>query len=123
MNYEDMSDFEINKIVAGHLHGEEWWYKYNTVLTMQLRPTDSGGMSMKKSPVNYCNNPSDAWPIMMGNNIFIAPTRDDFEFKYMTKCLIDGSIGLAWTSRFTSYSDNPLRAAMICFLKMKDAEK
>lgn len=111
MNYEEMSDFEINKAVAGYLPNDWYWMDYMVYLDIYHTEV-----------FDPCSNPSDAWPVMLDNNIFIAPTRDNFEFKYMTKCLINGSIGLAWTSRFTSYSDNPLRAAMICFLKMKDAE-
>ncbi|AUR95156.1 NinX [Vibrio phage 1.201.B._10N.286.55.F1] len=120
MNCEDMSDFEINKralhfaIASGLIaYWDRTFYEYEKVFYHV-------GLEVKE--FDPCNNPSNAWPIMMDNNIFIAPTRDDFEFKYMTKCLINGSAGLAWTSRFTSYSDNPLRAAMICFLKMKGAE-
>ena len=113
-HYEDMSVFEINKLVAGHLHGEEWWHKYNTVLTMQLRPTDSGGMSMKKSPVDYCNNPSDAWPIIVDNKINIE-WRDSLKLHPLAKGT--GGNACHWSDK------NPLRAAMIYFLKMKDTEK
>ena len=117
MKYEEMSDFEINRKVA-------------TVLGIEMGVVQSsnnkfGTVNLLNGRIfNPCNNPSDAWPIMIDNNIFIAPTRDDFEHKYMTKCLVDGSIGLAWTSKFTAYNDNPLRAAMICFLlKRKGEEK
>jgi len=111
-NYEEMSDFEINKLVAQHLHDEDWWHKYNTVLTMQLKPTDSGGMELRKFPVNYCKNPSDAWPIILESKFKVDPRRSSPKLDWMVS--LDDQI--------YAVDKNPLRAAMICFLKIKDAE-
>jgi len=117
-NYDEMSDFEINKLVATQLHGEEWWHKYGVVFTMQLKPTDCGGMETRKAPVNYCKNPSDAWPIIVESKIDIAHT-------------VSGDVSCAvfkaderglYREFYPSVHKNPLRAAMICFLKIMDAK-
>lgn len=87
-NYEDMSDFDINCRV----HAE----------VMQI----SGLNSFKAK--DYCNNPSDAWPIIVDNEISIN-----------SWALSDG-----WRAdrfgHFDTEDDKPLRAAMIVFLKMNE---
>lgn len=108
MNYEDMSDFEVNKIVA---------------MAESLIINDDQSMSkrMKGSEVRVndivsswwfdpCNNPSDAWPIieLIWGELMKPPYRGH---------------GTTWERLIGEYSCGKLRAAMICFLKMKDAEK
>lgn len=101
-NYEDMSDFEINCRV----HAE----------VMQI----SGLNSFKAK--DYCNNPVDAWPIVVENNIALLPSCG-FDWVAISHLTLNG---------FSSYIDqslhgclqhndmNPLRAAMIVFLKMNE---
>ncbi len=108
MDYDGMSDIAIDRKVFTHFFGDgdkdmERVWKQN-----KYRPCSDAGVS---------------WPIMIDNNIFITATREDHEFKYMTRCLINGSSGLGWSAKFTAYSDNPLRAAMISFLKIKELAK
>lgn len=92
MKYEEMSDFEINCRV----HAE----------VMQI----SGLDSFKAK--DYCNNPSDAWPVIVENHIAVVP------YQYTIPQAWPTAFGAA--SKFTTEDRNPLRAAMIVFLKMQE---
>jgi hypothetical protein len=104
-----MKDTQINKNVA-------------RALSVEWNAIASDGLIIDgKSPsVNYCNNPSDAWPIIVENGICItSPTlcsKSNFWHASWNENGGDSLRGLI------AFSDkNPLRAAMICFLKLKDA--
>lgn len=103
MNYEQMSDFEINKSVAELLS-----------VNLGVGSIESGCVVWDESfnEIDYCNNPSDAWPIITENHIHICFGSELTTAKAFT-C----------TELVEVVDKNPLRAAMICFLKMKDAEK
>ena len=64
-----------------------------------------------------CNNPSDAWPIITSSDINLSKHKADEYWFAFTRA---EDLGV---SEFKCKDSNPLRAAMICFLKMKDAEK
>ncbi len=117
MIYDKMSDFEINKAVAVRLD------------LINIGKSSCGSDSAIEhsecnwSPrplykrLDYCNNPSDAWPIIVGNLIDIEWPEKDL-----------GGIGAAhkymWgaTDIQVEFSDKSkaLRAAMIVFLKMSN---
>lgn len=59
-----------------------------------------------------CNNPADAWPILLDNHIAIAP------YKNATPCAWPSAEGLI--SKRVTEDENPLRAGMITFLKMME---
>lgn len=61
-----------------------------------------------------CNNPADAWPILLENHIAVVPYRHTLPQAWPT------AFGMA--SKFTTEDANPLRAGMITFLKMKESE-
>ncbi|CAI0803568.1 Protein of uncharacterised function (DUF2591) [Serratia entomophila] len=99
-DYSKMSDFEIDKAVAE--------------ITGDSKPTvEEWGIS--RIIPDYCNNPADAWPIIVANEIGVVPSKSSNTY--------------AWDLRggmlkgIKHVDDNPLRAAMIVFLMMKDAEK
>lgn len=96
-DYSKMSDFEINKRV----------FK----LMMTGRDWDRQG----KGLFDYCNNPADAWPIIVANEIGVVPSKSSNTYAW------DLSGGML--KGIKHVDDNPLRAAMIVFLMMKDAEK
>jgi len=96
IKWSEENDSEVNHNIA-LLTGEEpeKWYPY-------------GGVKGK----DYCNNPSDAWPIICANKISLNAT----EMPGTTQ----------WSAQIQSeqgqwYADShrPLRAAMICFLLSK----
>lgn len=95
-NYEDMSDFEINCRV----HAE----------VMQI----SGLNSFKAK--DYCNNPADAWPIIVKHEIDVIQNNGQ-DCSLATNSAIMMFRG---DDVFICQHENPLRAAMIVFLKMND---
>lgn len=118
MNYEEMSDNEINEMVAdlmggyaGNVHGSESKVKVNDAETNGLFYTE----------VDYCNNPSDAWPIIVSNNISITKCirLDDWEVFGGGVCVDYDHCIISECGCFCS-NKNPLRAAMIVFLMMRE---
>lgn len=95
MNYEQMSDFEINKAVA-------------TALPMDWSWQDSSVYCTDGEEFDPCNNPADAWPV-------IAESEIDVQFRQGTKCP-----PMARHINFYCVDKNPLRAAMIVFLMMRE---
>lgn len=124
MKYEDMSDFEINSAVHNALMREPYKIEFlgNDRIRWVRGSTDvtTGKVAYSKHSLkDYCNNPADAWPVIEENNISLIldnPTmpcatsnaRDLFDDD-------DTEVGVAY--------GNPLRAAMIVFLKMQETKK
>ncbi|MGJ7112329.1 phage protein NinX family protein [Morganella morganii] len=112
--YRDKSDFEINKAVAeeliqsGFIIGVEYHDKHILVMDKYAN----------NYPFDPCNNPADAMPIIIENKICMA--YDVFAEER------DGGNWVAQPAYGFSdervRSDSYYRAAMICFLMMKDAE-
>lgn len=117
-DYASMSDFEINKSVADIAMNGTW----------HVRPShpdnDTGGWLYGSNGIqthelpDYCNNPADAWPIIVGKQISLISRCANDEWK--------AQLHLGRDDIFDSYAscwdNNPLRAAMIVFLMMKDGE-
>lgn len=93
MDYSILSDHEINVKVGEHI-----------------------GFAAKLMAVNkqtdYCNNPADAWPIIVANGIALLPYQHSTPAAYLT------AFGLV--SRFNANDKNVLRAAMIVFLMTQE---
>lgn len=60
-----------------------------------------------------CNNPADAWPIITSSMISVRPVGNDGQLWEAS-----GMDGMK-----ADYDKNPLRAAMVVFLMMKEGEK
>lgn len=114
MNYEEMSDFEINVAVAKAI-GLDVQYQSmrNDGRVLVVVKLDFGVERYYRIP-DYCSDWSDAGPVMVENRIGIYPSEGPDFMPWMASPV--GS-GLLYTDK------NPLRAAMIAFLMMKDAEK
>ena len=67
MNYDDMSDFEINKEVAKHCGSKKAERHCNASITVSLSRCVVTDFGVK----DYCNNPSDAWPIINGSHMSV----------------------------------------------------
>lgn len=106
MNYEEMSDFEINKRVA-IAAGLDW--SREPVQKIIHVHSGKGNVYVPFSP---CNNPSDAWPIVVEKRITLKPYDDKNS----------GWFATTDTSFFVDHM-NPLRAAMIVFLMMQEKAK
>lgn len=95
-NYEEMSDFEINCRVHADV--------------MQI----SGLNSFKAK--DYCNNPDDAWPIIVKYEIDVIQNNGQ-DCPLATNSAVMMFRG---DDVFICQHENPLRAAMIVFLKMNE---
>ncbi len=116
MNYEDMSDHEINMAVTCIENNCQGWATTASNTGFYHCGIDGGGF-YEVECVDYCSNPSDAWAIIVKSKIGITPSCE----KWMANNFNPSNSG--WIHVQTMHYDkNPLRAAMICFLKMKDAE-
>ena len=109
MNYADMSDFEINKAVF--FKSKIDYEDYNP-----LCPTNGSAFDYADGAnwheFDPCNNPSDAWPIIVANGICItSPVMDGERWRAV---IYNSDENYSWSDK------NPLRAAMIVFLMMNE---
>jgi hypothetical protein len=119
MDYETMSDFDINKAVVEALgytavdkseyfraftknYPNSVWYERDNDLCRQHK--------------DYCNNPADAWPIIVENRIQIHCWKNDLWYCAWGD---DGFI----VEYETEPMESPLRAAMIALLMMSNITK
>ncbi|MEX0395268.1 phage protein NinX family protein [Providencia rettgeri] len=106
--YTELSDFEINKKVALHVGG----------FALSLTVVDDGYKTEgNRGNFDPCNNPTDAMPIIIENNISLrAPTITD---RWKAEFIDEYGNYVGYRR---ALNKNPLRAAMELFLLMKDAE-
>ncbi len=110
-NYSEMSDFEINKRVA-KLRNKN----YNSISRFRNSQSVCVDYNFSLKVVNYCNNPSDAWPIIVSNGIDIRfENVNENEWFCGASCKDDQDSYEPWFS-----DPNPLRAAMIVYLMMSE---
>ncbi|WP_180766279.1 phage protein NinX family protein [Vibrio parahaemolyticus] len=67
---------------------------------------------------DYCNDVSVAWPIIVGNHISLELDEGCLAEAYVLASYVNSELA----DKINCVDENPLRAAMICFLEMKDAE-
>lgn len=118
MNYEEMSDFELSCEVMYAIHGEHIKNWCLSDCETYIYDCGSIGEDFHKIDVFDINNPADMWPIILENKITTEWCFDDD-----WRATVDNQFQAGAFNRFQSFSKNPLRAAAIVFLKMKDAEK
>lgn len=105
-DYSKMSDFEINKAVAINRGGYQGHVEH---MEHGVKESDRDSHGMFYFERDYCNNPSDAWPIIFENEISLVVVDDD-----------------TWVARIGGIYDessNPLRSAMVVYLKIEGQEK
>ncbi|WPH65959.1 Nix [Enterobacter phage Mulvp2] len=117
IDYSQLSDFEINKrvSVAAGLNVNMFFdvdeaYARGPVWTAPSGNCYAGIKSSKGNPFDPCNDPADAWPIIVEHRISIDCIHDQ------------GKKWLAFSGddcEYRSTHKNPLRAAMIVFLEMQ----
>lgn len=118
-NYEKMSDFEVNAAVSMHV----LWKNHRCE---EVDCNDKTGVVSWADGANWhefnpCNNPSDAWPIILEYQISIA------KYEWIEKWdAHGGGVCVDYDHCIISNSDcsysnkNPLRAAMVVFLMMQE---
>ena len=115
MNYGNMTDFEINKLITKVMG-------FNLCEGQHYKPSVTHWLGGNCKMFDPCNNPSDAWPIIIENKISI-----NHEIaRYSADSLVYSK---AYDSGFKIFSFNgemgdtssraALRAAMIVFLMMQ----
>lgn len=111
-NYEEMSDFEINKavaLIAGVTFNDDG-------VPVRFVECDAGSYAdFNEIEFDPCNNPEDAEPIIIENRIGTIPAPDNGLWKAAHR-----KVGSDDTPYHFTQDKNPLRAAMIVFLKMNE---
>ncbi|MEB0317582.1 phage protein NinX family protein [Citrobacter freundii] len=104
MDYSKLSDQEINMAVAEIFHPD------SVVIESKSRPPSAcitGHLPSKW--VDYCNNPSDAWPII-----------EKYRISFLDQ-LTEWCVDVKGVSPV--FEANPLRGAMIVFLMMQEVSQ
>lgn len=116
-DYSKLSDFEINCEVLAVFNPDikHMSLSGDNSCFYDCGPTGDGWNQIDIP--DFCNNPADAWPIIVSKKICIA-----FDV------FAEPDDGGGWVASPAYYvegerirHDNPLRAAMIVFLMMQDA--
>lgn len=111
-DYSKMSDQDISKKVGDRLELE--WANLDENYN-KLCYWKAGIGPLVFAP---CNNPADAWPIIHDNLISIEFDNDGYTTPRSSWCKTSTPRG----DVYYGFEKEPLRAAMIVFLMMKDAE-
>ena len=110
-DYSKMSDFEICGYVSMHEHGFSW-IEFDDEMSSHVKCGNEGSPGFAIVEVKgYCNNPSDAMPILIENRISLTWVNGECR----------ASSVKAGYHEFSC--SNAMRAAMIVYLMMKDEEK
>ncbi len=121
MNFDDMSDAEINKAVA---IAERRYVKPPPFCEVEIigdvENYYDGSRTLWACHASYCDSPDDAWPIIVENKIEVAYHPIN-KYWYSSINLYNGTDDFDY--RFATDDENPLRAAVVVYLKMKEAEK
>ncbi|MGA6732359.1 phage protein NinX family protein [Escherichia coli] len=123
MDYSQLSDFEINVAVFEAIHNGSPDYKEGENGAMvfisfegDIVNGDAVEVEVERGSFNPCANPSDAEPIIVENRIGIIPAPENGLWKAAHR-----KVGSDSTPYHMTQDENPLRAAMIVFLMMQDA--
>ena len=125
MDYSQLSDFEINKAVAISVgfpcyYGDGSYTNNLGLIGAIVKGKNTSGLFMV-GEFNPCHNPTDAMQIIVGNSISLrAPRYKEGWTADFTGSDEDVNDGFE-IDYFESRHQNPLRAAMIVFLMMQDA--
>lgn len=112
-DYASMSDQQINQLVGTIVSRDGLSIiasNGNAVIHEYSDCGDFKGICLGWKVFDPCNNPADAWPIILQSKISIFALDDDDWGARGYNCII------------RSINPNPLRAAMELFLKMKESE-
>ena len=109
LNYEEMSGLQINLLVAKAVGVDA---AENSGVVFGAVKHEGDNVVSVMGVVDYCNNPSDAWPIIVANRINVYASEGPDFMPWMAGC-----------GGFMVSNKNPLRAAMIVFLMMQEQEK
>ena len=115
MNYEEMSDYEINRAVAACFLPCDYEPSDESETVFLLGPT---GYAEWKSCGKFdpCNNPSDAWPIIEW--IF----NEGLAIVMNNEGVMTSVLGKRHNHQYFDLEGDPLRCCMIVYLMMQEVE-
>lgn len=106
MNYENLTDIEINARVSRTLYGDV---------------SRGHQMELASGAVDYCNRIEDAWPIITENKISTMWMTAEKEWcAWSGGDLEEGCWEWENIPDYCFFGESPLRAAMIVFLMMQE---
>ncbi|MFV8913153.1 phage protein NinX family protein [Enterobacter hormaechei] len=118
MDYSQLSDFEINKQVAICIHPDiKNWNCYD-VSGRACFVINEGTPKRVQYGFSFTSDPADAWPIITVNLISLMHDESLGKWCAGKPYWVDGC---EWQLDIDVMDENPLRAAMIFFLMMQDA--
>lgn len=131
-DYSKLSDFEINKRVVIALDIDMHFFipESEDSFGACFSPSELGPIWQTSAyqvgdfkvsngnRFNPCNNPADAWPIIVANQISILYEEAMGKWNAGKAYWVDG---VEWQIADDVMDKNPFRAAMIVFLMMQDA--
>lgn len=115
-NYEEMSNFELSKRAAEILYGA---IDVRELIASNLRSSAVWACPIEGLKSFDINNPIDMWPIITENHISIELDEGCWAEAYVLKSYSSGDE----SDRISYLDENPFRAAIMCFLEMKDNEQ
>lgn len=115
MNYEEMSDYEINCLVVGFVNPE--CVKF--FRDVPNKPSASGynKRGIHLAIADYCNNPADWGKLMEDNKISTTWWPDE---EGGNESCWEAATGKRWEN--SRHKTSPGRAVSICYLKSKEAK-
>lgn len=121
MDYEKLSDFEINGLIAMRTQkvGDFTQARGLNFIHEYRNPVEGyGAICLGWKEFDPCNNPADAWPVIVENEIDIIQNNgQDCALATNSAVMMMGGDDV-----FISQDINPLRAAMIVFLMMQESK-
>ena len=115
MDYSKMSDFEINCEVLAALEPDVNHMCLSESKEFFYDCGPAGDSWNQISIHDYCNNPADAWPIIVAELIALKPVALFVGGHRWFASKGEGDFGIKHAD------ENPLRAAMIVFLMMQES--
>lgn len=113
MNYDNMTDFEINLAVAEIEHGRYCNIIKEPFLDASIVQCSSNSFGTIFT-LDYCNKVSDSWTIIVDNKISVIYEGESGRVE------LNLGDGYSQTVPYIYKDANPLRAAMIVFLMMQE---
>ena len=119
--YNEISNFEINKLIALTIEGVDFDTAGNAKYAVDcfIKSIDGESVNVlwigngEYSLFNPCNNPADMWPLIVDSKISILPWNEQMWQAWFTDSGLDGI-------KHRVFDKNPLRAAAIVYLMIKD---
>lgn len=104
---EEITDKELNTIVHLDWKGLKNWLYHPEEDVFSMDSQGVGGDYVESAPLDYCNDVSAAWPIILEHKINIDHRES----------IRSGPIAsVSGNKEIYSVHQNPLRAAMVCYL-------